>query len=431
MLKLTFPNITQAQFADAFEVLEECKATPCLGFVHPFMGPGGAYGNCWWERDSALTLLGYRFKDRDYCLKALENFTYVQKENGRIPLYGYDRVLDFDIQLSAIPVIFEVALKLCHETTDKDYIQRIYQMLASYLNWWLSDTKRDKASQLVCGIFEESDPSDIHEQLSVAQVDLNVQVAVGAHVLAELATYLGDTTAAKEYTSIFETLKSLINQKLYNPADGGYYAWLVKEERLNTGRVYNDMFDTFKRGILPKDRHERLLAMLKNDALFGYDQPWGITTMAKTCSEYVETVGVYQGYPSWNGNIWTFRNYIIATGLKESGCTEEAAHIALQTIYTFNGNYAEFVSPSTGEGHGVLRYGWSASQYISLIIEEIFGIAYDAWTDRVSVTPNIPQALWGETIEIQNVLVGERYLHVRVACGEASEVTYWFTEQEI
>ena len=158
MLKISFPGITQEQFADAFTVLEECKATPALGFPYPFMGPGGQYGNCWWERDTALTLLGYRWLDPDYCRTALDNFTFVQKENGRIPLYGYDRVLDYDIELSAIPVIFEVAAYVCRETTDEDYVRRIYGMLAKYMDWWLSPLKRDPKTGLVCGIFETGQP---------------------------------------------------------------------------------------------------------------------------------------------------------------------------------------------------------------------------------------------------------------------------------
>ena len=108
MLKINFPGIAQEQFADAFTVLEECKATPALGFPNPFMGPGGQYGNCWWERDTALTLLGYRWLDPDYCRTALENFTYVQKENGRIPLYGFDRVLDYDIETARF--FFEIGM---------------------------------------------------------------------------------------------------------------------------------------------------------------------------------------------------------------------------------------------------------------------------------------------------------------------------------
>ena len=430
MLKISFPGITQEQFADAFAVLEECKAIPVLGFPYPFMGPGGQYGNCWWERDTALTLLGYRWLDRDYCRRALDNFTFVQKENGRIPLYGYDRVGDYDTELSAIPVIFEVAACICRETIDEAYVRRIYGMLSRYLAWWLSDLKRDPETGLVCGIFEESDPSDIHEQLTVAQPDLNVQVAVGADVLAEMATRLGDIAAADRYRSLFAELRDAVNRYLYNPADGGYYSWLVSEKRLLTEQVYNSMFDTFKRGIVPPDRREGLLKLLKDDSLFGYNSRWGITTMAKTCSRYVETVGVYQGYTSWSGNIWTFRNRIVATGLLESGLREEAAHIALQTVRTFNGNYAEFVSPSTGEGHGVLRYGWSASEYIHLMVEVLFGIRYDAVTDTVTVTPCMPKELDGEVVSIGNVSVGGKYLHVTVKCGENQEVTYRLTDSE-
>ena len=402
MLKLSFPGITQEQFADAFAVLEECKSTPALGFPYPFMGPGGQYGNCWWERDTALTLLGYRWLDPDYCRTALANFTFVQKENGRIPLYGYDRVLDYDIELSAIPVIFEVAAYVCRETTDEDYVRRIYHMLAKYMDWWLSPLKRDPKTGLVCGIFEEADPSDIHEQLTVAQPDLNVQVAVGADVLAEMATRLGDTAAADRYRALFAVVRDAINP----------------------------MFDVFMRGIVPLDRREGLLKLLKDDSLFGYDSKWGITTMAKTCDRYVETVGVYQGYTSWSGNIWTFRNRIIATGLLEAGLREEAAHIALQTVRTFNGNYAEFVSPSTGEGHGVLRYGWSASEYVHLMAEVLFGIRYDAVTDTVTVTPCMPRELDGETVSIGNLRVGSKYLHVTVKCGEEQEVSYRLTTSE-
>ena len=428
MLKISFPGITAEQFADAFAVLEECKATPVLGFIHPFMGPGGQYGNCWWERDSALTLLGYRWLDRDYCLTSLENFIHVQKENGRIPLYGFDRVGDMHEELSAIPVLFEVALLLCRETADDDYVRRIYHMLTRYMGWWLSPIKRDPATGLVCGIFEESDPSDNLDQLAVAQVDLNVQIALGADVLAELAERLGDGEAASRYHALFEEHKARINRHLYNPADGGYYSLLIPFGRLHTERAYNSMFDTFKRGILPPERHDALLKLLKDDALFGYDSPWGITSMAKTCGEYVETVGVYQGYPSWSGNIWTFRNHIIATGLLESGLREEAAHVALQTVRTFNGNYAEFVSPSTGEGHGVLRYGWSASQYISLIVELLFGIRYNGVTGEITVTPCMPRELDGETVSLGNVSVGNKFLHVTVICGAEPTVTYRLTD---
>ena len=123
MLKLEFPGISQKQFEDAFTVLSECMQEPSHGFEYPYFGPGGQYGHCWWERDSSLTLSGYCYLDFEFCKKALYNFTLVQKENGRIPLWGNDRVGDLDEQLSAIPVIFDVARRICRRTAGLRYPQ--------------------------------------------------------------------------------------------------------------------------------------------------------------------------------------------------------------------------------------------------------------------------------------------------------------------
>ena len=425
MIELIFPGITQEQFADAFRVLEECKQEASHGFEHAYFGPGGQYGHCWWERDSSLTLSGYGYYDFEFCKKALYNFTLVQKENGRIPLWGNDRVGELDEQLSAVPVIFDVARGICRRTTDKDYIEKIYKMLARYLDWWLSPLKRDCRTGLVCGIMEETDPSDYTEQLTYAEVDLNVQVAVGADVLRELAVYLGYGRDEYKYAELFRDLKNRINKWLYDEKSGCYCTRNVKTDKLLLDRPYNSTFDVFKRGIVPKDRVSRLLSVLKDNGKYGYYNKYGITTAPFDSPEFCETTGDYKGWTSWSGNVWTFRNEIIAKGLHEYGLKEEAAHIAYQTIMTFNGNYAEFVNPSTGKGQGVLRYGWTASQYIELLIEEIFGIDYCARTDTLTVTPNIPKDLYGNTISIKNVSLGNgKTANVTVTCGENAKVEY-------
>ncbi len=422
MIKISFPGITQEQFKDAFNVLEECKAVPVLGFKYPFMGPGGQYGNCWWERDSSLTLNGYCWLDNDFAMRALWNFTLVQRENGRIPLWGHDTVGDFDIQLSAIPVIFDTAFKICRRTNDREYVLKIYEMLKKYFAWWMSPVKRDGRTGLVCGIFEETDPSDYKEQLTYAPVDLNVQVCNGAGVLAELAEHLDLPEDGLYFRNSFQTLRDAINRYLWDEEDGFYYTLNVKEDRLTKHRPYNSAFDTFKRGIVPENRRERLLEKLKDNSKYGYYNRFGITTAPFDSPEYCETTGDYKGWTSWSGNIWTLRNKIIAKGLKDCGLRNEAAHIAYQTVMTFNGNYAEFVSPSTGIGHGVKRYGWSASEYIELITELIFGIDYCAWDGSVTVNPCIPEELAGCTISLSGLRLGNgETLNVTVRCGEGAQ----------
>ena len=299
MIELSFPGITGQEFEDAFNVLRECIKEPSHGFKNPYMGPGGQYGHCWWERDSSLTLNGYCWLDQKYCENALKNFTYVRKPNGRIPLWGNDRVEDYDEQLSAIPVIFDVARRIAGRTTDRGYIFEIYNILAAYLDWWLSPCKRDRRTGLVCGIMEESDPADHREQLTFAEVDLNVQVCAGADILREFASYLGLKEDERKYFRIFNELRDIINKWLYDEKTGFYYTRNVKEDRLMTEREYNSAFDTFRRGIVPKDRVPALLKVLKDNSKYGYYNRYGITTAPFDSPEFCETTGDYKGWTSW------------------------------------------------------------------------------------------------------------------------------------
>ncbi len=418
MIKIDLPGISQEQFEDAFNVLEECKAVPALGFTDPFMGPGGVYGNCWWERDTSLTLNGYCWLDNAFAMKALYNFTRVQKENGRIPLYGYDRVGDLDAELSAIPVIFDTAYRICRRTADKAYVRDIYEMLSKYFDWWMSPVKRDPSTGLVCGIFEETDPSDCTEQLTCAPVDLNVRVCAGAEILSKIADFLGETEEMLLYKKRFCELRDIINRFLWDEEEGFYYTLNVKTGKLLKQRPYNSAFDTFSYRIVPENRAARLLEKLKDNSKYGYYNKYGITTAPFDSPEFCETTGDYKGWTSWSGNIWTLRNEIIAKGLRDCGFFEEAGHIAWQTVMTFNGNYAEFINPSTGAGQGVKRYGWSASEYIELIIEVIFGIDWCAWDNSFSVSPCIPEELYGKTVSIFGVsLGGAKTADVTVLCG--------------
>ena len=272
---------------------------------------------------------------------------------------------------------------------------------------------------------EESDPSDYTEQLTYAPVDLNVQVCAGAEILSRFAEYLDIPVDVIKYKKVFFEQRSIINKYLFDEEDGFYYTRNVKENKLMKNRPYNSAFDTFVFGIVPEDRRSALLRILKDNAKYGYSNKYGITTAPFDSSEYCETVGVYQGWTSWSGNVWTFRNEIIAHGLRDCGLTDEASHIAYQTAMTFNGNYAEFINPSTGKGQGVERYGWSASEYIELIIEIIFGIDYNAWTEKLTVCPNIPPELYGYTISLSGLSLGDgRLLSVSIDCGEKCAVEY-------
>ena len=153
--KIHLPGLSQAGFEDAFAVLEECRVdkVPVLGFTRPFFAPGGAYGNCWWNIDSALALLGYRWKDRAFAENSLRNFFDIQKQDGRIPLWGYDHVDPYDEEISSLPKVFEAAYRLAAESDDESFVRSCYTLIERYLGWWLR-CRRDAKTGLVSAVFE-------------------------------------------------------------------------------------------------------------------------------------------------------------------------------------------------------------------------------------------------------------------------------------
>ncbi len=207
---------------------------------------------------------------------------------------------------------------------------------------------------------------------------------------------------ADRYLNDFKQLSSSINQYLWSEEDHVYYNYYVLEKK-HERRLLCTTFDPLLLGIAPPDRVEKLIPVLLNPSLFN----WGtrpLTTIARTEPDYVEATGAYDGR-AWFGDIWTLRNLPVINGLEDAGKHDLAAELTWSTIKTFNSNYCEYIVPSTGSGEGVQRYGWSASQYIQAIIENLFGIDYDFLNKRLRIVPHIPKELMKQEIEINNLII--------------------------
>jgi alpha/beta superfamily hydrolase len=60
---------------------------------------------------------------------------------------------------------------------------------------------------------------------------------------------------------------------------------------------------------------------------------------------------------AWLGDIWTMRNLPIIAGLCDIGRHDLAAELNWSTLRSFNTNYTEYVTPSTGSGEGLINRG--------------------------------------------------------------------------
>jgi hypothetical protein len=375
--QIKLPGISQKDFNDAFKVLDECIIVnvPINGFNYPVMAPGGYYGENWWALDASLNVAGSKWVNQKFVENLMRGFAEVQKQNpdGRIDLWGGSPTRGQAADVSSLPRFFEAAYDVARRSNDVVLQNTIYEAMKKNLGYWFSSKKRDDATGLITGVFEETFYDPDKQPQVIAPVDLNVAVAIGCFNTSKLAKYLGKATEAEKFLLDFKQLSATINQYLWNEDNQVYYNYNVIEKRQDK-QLLCSTFDPLRLGIAPPDRIDKLMKSLLNPSLFY----WGIrplTSIARTEPKYVEAKGHYDGR-AWSGDIWTLRNLAVIKGLEDVGKHDLAAELTWSTIKTFNAKYCEYIVPSTGSGEGVQRYGWSASQYIQAIIEDLFGVDY-------------------------------------------------------
>ncbi len=425
-MTIIFPNISQNDFEYALECLEDCKQSDAadFGFNYPYFTPGGAYGKQWWQLDSSLALSGYKWMDRKFAETALLNFIESQKEDGRICLWGNDTLPKqvagngFPQQcedVSSLPKIFDVAFHILQSTNDRELISLSYNMLKKYINWWYK-ARFDNKTGLFTSVFEETFIPYLGSAMEYAAVDTNVEVYVGLIYTAKTADRLNLKRDADVFRNKAEKLKLAINTYLWNEEKGAYYPYDIRIGK-QIDCLMASTFYPLRMKIASVEQKNKLITLLTNNEHFNWNTI-PLTSVSQKDPLFQTTIGVYQGNASWSGNVWTLINEMVVRGLMDSDEKALAAELALKTVYAFNNNCTEFINPFDGSGHGVLKYAWTASHYLELIIEVIFGISSNITKNEVYISPNLTDELKKQTLSIKGVMVfNNLFLDVSIEKG--------------
>ncbi|MBQ2941856.1 MAG: hypothetical protein IJD97_06455 [Clostridia bacterium] len=412
-MNIVFPGINNEDIEYALECLDDCKQpnAEMYGFMYPYFTPGGMYGKQWWQLDSSLALSGYKWIDRGFSETSLWNFIESQKEDGRICLWGRDSLAPAEGEenglsqtegVSSLPKLFDVTYHILKGSENEKLKKAAYQMLKKYLEWWFS-ARLHTETGLITSVFEETFIPYFGCAGEYAAVDTNVEVFVGCHYTCLLAKELGDTNYAELLEKRMSSLKKSINKYLWNEDKEAFYPYDTKEKN-SVDILMASTFNPLRFCIVDQDKKEKLLNLMKDDDHFNWNTI-PLTSVSKKDKIFTTTEGNYMGNPSWSGNCWTLTNEVVVRGLLDSGEEELAAELALKTIRAFNHNLSEFVNPFDGKGHGVLKYAWTASQYLELLIEVIFGINYDAKNKEIIISPKLTKELSEENLALENLNV--------------------------
>ncbi len=414
-MNIQFPGITSENLAYAVECIAVCRQEDAkdFGFNYPYFTPGGAYGKQWWQLDSSLALCGYKWIDRQFAETSLRNFIESQKADGRICLWGADvlpkRVAggNFPEQnegVSSLPKLFDVAYHLLEGSTDEALKRDTYGMLKKYLDWWFT-ARLDEKTGLITAVFEETFIPYLGHAGEYAGVDTNTEVYVACHYTALFAKSLGEEEEAADMEKRKEKLGESINRYMWNEEKGAYYPFDVQGMK-QVDCLMASAFCPLRLCIAPKERRERLLSLLTDHSHFNWDTI-PLTSVSKKDKTFTTTEGKYMGNASWSGNVWTLINEEVIRGLLDCGERELAAELAVKTLAAFKNNCTEFVNPFDGKGHGVVQYAWSASQFLELVIEVLFGVRYNGPKNEITVTPNLTPALQKETLVLSDLQIAK------------------------
>ena len=227
--------------------------------------------------------------------------------------------------------------------------------------------------------------------------------AVDCECLSKLANVLGYAEDAAEFDARYRRIAKNINEKMWCEEDGCYYN--LKFDGSFSKKQSPDCFMPLMTGLVPDDRKERLLSILKDENKF-----WGdymIPSIAKDDPSFPE-----QAY--WRGQIWPPMVLWTYLGLKRSGESEVAWEFAekiaamLAREWRENGFTPENYNAYTGRCSGSQHYNWGVLMGLPML-EELVTFTEDSLIFGNPLAP--------DGTELVNIPADGKYYSVKIENG--------------
>lgn len=403
---------TQEEFEHAIGVMAGCYTVNSEELEKGFFSPGAngeSYGLGWWSLDYALIVDGAKWIDFNVAKDFVDNMLYAQCEDGRVKLYSADTFSKWhtpynEEKIASIPKFLETSFQTAMMSCDEKYSNKVFDLINRNLNWWF-EFRQDQKTKLISAMFEETFiPNTVSPPLVYAPMDTNYEIINGCKRAATLAKKLGCLEKADFYNNKGKEIAEAVEAYLWCEKDFCYYPYILTQKKHQPTLMASTFlgFNTAN-----TERKTKLSELLLDNDQFNWET-YPLTTLSKKDPLFTEVAGAYNGNPSWSGSVWTLTNVAVIKALLNANKKDLALQLALKTVNCFKDNYYEFVNPFTRSGEGVKQYGWTAAQFIQIIIEFIFGISYDSKTG-VSVNPLFLQE--NNTMSIENIVMpnGKRY----------------------
>ena len=242
-------------------------------------------------------------------------------------------------------------------------------------------------------------------------IDLTAEQALTARQLGEIAGLIGDAPRARHYAEKYETLKKLINARMWSEADGFYADVNLLMKPVNQWTV--GAFWPLLAKVADSARAQRLVAALNDPDNFR--TPHRVPSLGRRSPAYHREGGDY-----WRGAVWIPTNTMVIRGLQEYGHFDLAREIAENHLAAMCRTWRDtrtiwenYDAEQPGrQGNSAKRdfVGWSGVTPIATLIETVIGVRVDTpsrtitWHLRPEEAHGIRNLRWGASGKIQTDL---------------------------
>lgn len=246
------------------------------------------------------------------------------------------------------PLLAWAEYNLYHKAGNKKRIKEIMPTLEAYYRW-LEESFKDESGMYHVPLAATGMPNAPRDGMYYA-VDFNIQQAMNSAHMALLGHILNDKDIEFRYRRQYFSLKTRINQLMWNEEDGFYYDLDKNQEQVRVKTIAS--FWALLTDIPNEVRSRAMIDHLKDPEGFGTENPF--PTVA------VNEPSFSENGDGWRGSVFPTYTFMIIKGLEKQHQWEMAREYAIRHLYSIldtlhpegnkRGNVWEAYRP-TKEGH--------------------------------------------------------------------------------
>ena len=256
----------------------------------------------------------------------LDYFYSRQEENGAIRSDysvedGKPVVSAENPQGVVIPLFAYVEYAFYHKIGNKKRLKDVVEILEKYFNW-LRDTFQ-KENGLFSVPVQACLTGNVPREKTCYAVDFNTLVALNALYLSNIGDILNDKELSFRYKKLYFSLKTRINNLMWDPETHFYYDLDKDEQRIPLKMIGS--YWTLLAEIPNDERAAFMIGYLKDPEYFGTDNPFPSVSVDSPC--YTENV---KGYCA---AVVPSNLYAVVKGLEKYGEYVFARECAIRHMY--------------------------------------------------------------------------------------------------